>query len=144
MNEASRLPVKGSIAGAQGRFGSLFACALLVAVMLIGFAVIGGLAFARKGIVGVAASGVAALTCTITGIIALLLAVGLRGSRYAVYGLLVGMLLRFGVPLGVATVFEAAHGPLAAAGLFGYMVVFFLLALVTETALAVHLIRRAA
>ena len=49
--------------------------------------------------------------------------------------------VRFSFPLMVIAASALVQGPLARAGLFGYMVAFFLLALVAETLLLVGVIR---
>jgi hypothetical protein len=114
--------------------------ALAVAV-LIGLAVIGAVAKERQGADGLQAAGVAAFTCWFSATAALLLAGSLRHTGHSVSGILGGTLLRTMIPLAVAAVTQATGSPLAEAGLFGYLVLFFLLTLTIETLLLVWLLR---
>lgn len=113
----------------------------LTAVVLIALAVIGSVAKQRQGVIGLEAAGVAAFTCWVSATAALLLAASLRNTAHSVSGLLGGTLLRTMIPLAVAAVSQASASPLAQAGLFGYLVLFFLLTLSVETLLLVWLLR---
>ena len=114
--------------------------ALTVAV-LIALAAIGSVAQQRQGAVGLQAAGVAAFTCWFSATAALLLAGSLRNTAHSVSGILGGTLLRTMIPLAVAAASQASASPLAHAGLFGYLVLFFLLTLTVETLLLVWLLR---
>jgi hypothetical protein len=116
---------------------------LVLAIALAG-ALGGSIAHGRQGMMGSAAVAVAALTCGLSGVTALALAGILSGTRWGVHGILAAGLVRFLLPLLVVTASSAVQGPLSRAGLFGYMVIFFLIALVVETLLLVSLLRSAA
>lgn len=87
------------------------------------------------------AVGVAALTCWLSATAALVLAARLASTRWGVPGIMAAGFVRFSFPLMVVAASALVQGPLARAGLFGYMVAFFLLALVAETLLLVGVIR---
>jgi hypothetical protein len=53
---------------------------------------------------------------------------------------LLGMLFRMGLPLVTGVVLTRAGGPLADAGLFGMIMVFYLVGLVVETTLSVRVL----
>lgn len=117
------------------------ACLALSAAVIVALAAIGSVARERQGDLGLEAAFLAALTCWLSAMAALLLAGRLRNTAHAVSGILGGTLMRTMIPLGVATAFQASGNALAQAGLFGYLVVFFLLTLTIETLLLVWLLR---
>lgn len=117
------------------------ACGALALAMALSGALFGSIAHARHGTLGAAAVAVAALTCGMSAMAALLLAGALAGTRWGVHGIMVASLIRFSLPLAVVAASAAVQGPLARAGLYGYMVIFFLIALVIETLLLVGLIQ---
>ena len=49
------------------------------------------------------------------------------------------MIFRMGLPMGVGLLLNYGGGPLASAGVFGWIVVFYLLTLAVETLLSLHL-----
>lgn len=112
---------------------------LTLSVVLL-YAVVGSLGYGRSGEVGLMATGVAAAVCWAGSSLALLLTGWLRGSAAAVHGVLLGSICRMGLPLAVGVVLQAGGGQLAQAGVFGYIVVFYLATLVVETVLSVSLI----
>lgn len=95
----------------------------------------------RYGILSAAAVGVAALTCWLSATAALLLAGRLAGTRWCIQGVMAAGFVRFMLPLMVVAASALVQGPLSRAGLFGYMVMFFLLAMAIETFLLVGVIR---
>jgi hypothetical protein len=115
---------------------------LAVAIALAG-ALGGSIAYGRQGLVGSAAVAVAALTCGLSAMGALVLAGALAGTRWGVHGILAASLIRFSLPLAVVVASVTVQGPLARGGLAGYMVVYFLFALVVETLLLVGVLRSA-
>jgi hypothetical protein len=107
--------------------------ALLVAIAIVG---------SSRGAAGIAASAVAAGVCWI-GSMAALVVTGLSSrSNHAVQGHLLGMFFRLGLPLVAGIAIKNSGGTLAQAGTFGLIVVFYLIALVTETVLSLRLIKR--
>jgi hypothetical protein len=119
------------------------ACIVLVLAIALAGALGGSIAHGRQGLIGSAAVAVAALTCGLSGLAALALAGVLSGTRWGVHGILAAGFVRFFLPLAVVTASAAVQGPLSRAGLFGYMVIFFLIALVVETLLLVGVLQSA-
>lgn len=117
------------------------ACAILAAAMAPAGALAGWQAYARHSTAGLQSALLAAVTCWLSATLALMLAGLLAGTPQAISGILGGTLVRLAGPLLVTAGCAAARSPLSAAGLFGYMVVFFLYALLVETVLLVGLVR---
>lgn len=117
------------------------ACSILTAAMLPAGALAGWWAYAHHAMAGLQAVLLAAVTCWLSATVALVLAGLLAGTPQAISGILGGTLVRLAGPLLVVAGCAAARSPLAAAGLFGYMAVFFLYVLVIETLLLIGLVR---
>ena len=117
------------------------ACGVLGLALALAAALAGAVAHGRAGALGSAAVAVAALTCGLSAMAALILAGTLAGTRWGVHGIMAAGLIRFLLPLLVVASSAAVQGPLSRAGLFGYMVVFFLIALIVETLLLVGVLR---
>ena len=96
--------------------------------------------YTRGGAVGSAAVAAAALTCWVASVASLVLSTLWRQTPQAVTGILAGVLVRMTLPLGLAVLAQMTGGPLARAGLFGWIVCFFLFTLVVETLLLVWLL----
>lgn len=116
------------------------ACWLLAGATLIAAAPVGWHGYLRQQAAGLAAALAAAATCWVSATIALVISGWLAGSPNAVSGILGGTLIRLAGPLLVTAANGAAHTPIFQAGLFGYMVVFFLYTLAVETALLLGLL----
>lgn len=127
----------------ERRFGLRLpaACGVLALAIALAGALAGSIAYERDGGLGLAAATVAALTCGLSAMAALVVAGLLAGTRWGVHGILAASLLRFAAPLAVVVASVAINGPLSRGGLAGYMVVFFLLALIVETLLLVGVLR---
>ena len=122
----------------RGRHSLPRCCALLFFVIIGAFLPIGGWGYISYGMTGVIAALVAAGTCWMGGTLALIsTAIASRGSTAAMWALLFGMLFRMGLPLAVGLALNRAGGPLASAGVFGMVLVFYLLILVVETPLSI-------
>ncbi|HVA50973.1 MAG TPA: hypothetical protein VNH11_31830 [Pirellulales bacterium] len=125
------------------RSGLGLPAACIVLALCVGAA--GGLAsfvaHGRHGAVSAVAVGVAALTCWLSATAALLLAGRLAATRWCIQGIMAAGFVRFSLPLMVVAASALVQGPLSRAGLFGYMVVFFLLTMGVETLLLVGVIR---
>lgn len=117
------------------------ACAILAAAMAPAGALAGWLAYARHSAAGLQAALLAAVTCWLSATVALMLAGLLAGTPQAISGILGGTLVRLAGPLLITAGCAALGSPLSAAGLFGYMLVFFLYALAIETVLLIGLVR---
>lgn len=118
-----------------------FACLLLSLSLLIAFPVIAGYGYSTHGESGVIAAALAGSICWAGALFALLL-IGLfrTSQRHVVSATLLGMLFRMGLPLVAGVVLTHQGGPLAEAGLFGMILVFYLVGLVVETILSVRIL----
>jgi hypothetical protein len=96
----------------------------------------------RHGAIGVSAAAIAAGVCWVGAGGALLLTALLRDSRHAVSALLGGMVLRLALPLVTGLVLSSRGGELARAGVFGLIVLFYLLTLVVETLLSLQFVKK--
>lgn len=119
------------------------ACALLAAAIAPAGALAGWQAYTRHSTTGLQAALLAAVTCWLSATAALVLTGLLTGTPQATSGILGGTVVRLGGPLLVTAACAASRSPLSAAGLFGYMVVFFLYGLALETLLLIGLVRAA-
>jgi hypothetical protein len=114
----------------------LRSCVWLTLIVMTALLVVGGVVGATRGLDGILAAAVAAGLCWIGSTAALLIAVYYSRSNRAVQGHLLGMFLRLGIPLVAGIILQEQAGWLAQAGVFGQIVVFYLIALVAETLLS--------
>jgi hypothetical protein len=110
--------------------------AVLVGMVLAVYAAVAPVAGALSGTVGLAAAAVAAGLCLAGAGLALVACRLYRDSKRALQGVLIGMVLRMGVPLLSALAIQVQGGGLARAGLLVYLVVFYPVTLFVETALS--------
>ena len=101
----------------------------------------GFIAQRRSGPDGLRAVLLAAGICWFAASAALMVTGCLRNSPYATAGILVATGLRLGLPLASGLALQHHGGELAEAGVFGWIVVFYLLTLAIETTLCVMLDR---
>lgn len=112
---------------------------LLIAILLsVALAAVG---YWQHDAIGVAAGVIAAGVCYAAAAMALAIACFARGPNAALQSLVGGMLLRMGVPLGVGVYLMRNSADLAAAGLFGFIVVAYLTMLAVETVLSLRVLR---
>ena len=123
---------------------SAWSCVLLTTAMVSAFPVFAVFGYWRSGYSGIVASAVAGGVCGIAALMSLLLMCLLRGSPYLLHAFLLGMLFRMGLPLAVGVALSRSGSPLADAGIFGMMVVYYLLGLFVETLLSVRLVASSA
>jgi len=109
-------------------------------VVLLALPVVAWIAHVRFGVDGVLAALVAAGVCWSAATLALVSAGLLRGPNAALYSMLFGMFFRLGLPLFAGVLLTRQGGPLSRAGLFGWLVVFYLLTLVAETVLSLRVL----
>jgi hypothetical protein len=120
----------------------LRSCAWLTLTVLVALLIVGGVAGTMRGSDAALAAAVAAGVCWF-GSIAALVVTGYSGrSDHAVQGHLLGMFFRLGLPLACGLAFQKVGGTLADAGVFGLIVVFYLVTLVAETILSLRLIKQ--
>ncbi|HJT35367.1 MAG TPA: hypothetical protein VJ783_25300 [Pirellulales bacterium] len=117
------------------------ACVVLTAAMAPAGALAGWHAYARHSTLGLQAALLAAGTCWLSATAALVLTGLLAGTPQAISGILGGTLVRLAGPLLVTVGSAVSRSPLASAGLFGYLVVFFFYVLIIETSLLLGLVR---
>ena len=116
--------------------GLLFRAALLASAVFIAFAAIGSVAGCIGGSSAVMAAGLAAASCWAGATAALAMAKVLRHPCNALERLLIGMTARMGTPLAVGLACHVIGSPLVGAGLLYYLLIFYPLTLVVETALS--------
>jgi hypothetical protein len=100
------------------------------------------LAYWSAGAAGAQAASVAAGVCFAGTILALATTEMLSGPLRALYGVLLGMFARTGLPLVATLVIYFKVPALADAGLVVYLLVFYFLTLVVETVLAISCLRQ--
>lgn len=129
---------------AQNRFvGLAWACAVLTGLVLIAWIID---AIVTTHLAGRSAWGVSALAagiCWFGALLSLVLLHVLRMRGSALAGALVGMLIRMTIPLAIGAALVSQGGSLAQAGLFGQLVVFYLVTLAIETVISVVLMKAA-
>jgi hypothetical protein len=117
-------------------------CALLALAVAVAFPVVAAMAYQWYGAAGVFAAAVAAIVCWAAATLALVCTALLQGPQAALYAMLFGMLFRMGLPLGIGLVLSRTSPVLAGAGVFGFIVVFYLVTLVVETLLSLTFVKR--
>ncbi len=115
----------------------LFRGVLLGAVVLVAAAVILPLGWAISGNrTGLFAAAAAGGVCLLAALAALAVSEPLRRPQHTLALVLLGMLIRMGIPLGAALTVYFHGGPLANAGFLYYLVVFYPVTLTVETFLS--------
>ena len=120
--------------------GLFLRCAGLLAAVLICLPAIGYFLSSTHSL-GWQAALVAALVCWFGSTAALVLTAISRGPQGALISLLVGMLFRMGLPLLAGIWLTRSSPALAEAGVFGAILVFYLVTLVVETLLVLPLVQ---
>jgi hypothetical protein len=126
--------MKSWLTSLQGR-GLAAQEAVLAAAVLAVYAAVAPVAAAVSGVMGLASAAVAAGLCLAGAGLALAACHRFRDPKNSLQGVLIGMLLRMGVPLFSALVIQVQGGGLAKAGVLIYLVVFYPVTLFVETAL---------
>ena len=104
-------------------------------------ALVGWFAFSRHGTGGIMTAGVAAMICFLPAAAALYLIALTTGTPNALSGTLASMILRTALPFFVTIFMVQAFKPLADMGLFGMVLINYLVVIAVESALAVRLIQ---
>lgn len=110
-------------------------CAILLSTVVGVFAVATPVAYGRHGTLGLQAVAIAAVVCGVCSLAALVLATLWHGTPNGVAGALGGSLVGMFPPLAVGLALQHNNMPVAAAGAFGWIVVFYLTTLVVKTLL---------
>lgn len=125
----------------QSPLGLLACCARLVIAEVLWGVPVTCLAYVQFGMAGVLASLLALSICLVAGLMALAATAVFHGPNVAMWSLLFGLFFRMGLPLGCGLYFSRSQPVLAAAGIFGLIVVYYLFGLVVETLLSLRLAR---
>jgi hypothetical protein len=112
-------------------------CGLIAGALFVAWLAASVVAYAIIGIAGPLAAAVAAGLCLVGALVGLALANLFHGPSAVVYSLVVGMLARTLVPLAGGIVLARGVPWLAECGLIYYLLVFYIIALATETVLLV-------
>ena len=115
-------------------------CGLLTVVLLAAYPLFAWFGYSQHGADGLLAAAVAGIVCWFGGIAALVLTTSVRSPEGAVSGTLLGMLFRMGFPLAAGVMLDRSGGALAAAGVLGMILLYYLLTLVVETLLSLRLV----
>ncbi len=129
---------EGETRTGRGLASGLAVLTVALGVTLLG---VGWWSQAQQGRDGLQAAVVAAAICWLGSSLALILTAISRGPQAAVWTLLFGMLFRMGLPLAAGLMLQRAGGPLAEAGVFGKVLIFYLVALAVETPLSLRVLR---
>ena len=127
----------------RGSVGRLVGSCAVLALAILPFAA--GVAWyghGRFGMTGLIAAGIAAVTCWLSGSLALVATYLGQRLGAALNGVLIGMFFRMGLPLVVGFVLQKSNPPLAEAGVFTMILALYLVALVTETLLSLQFVPR--
>ena len=108
---------------------------LLFAVLLL-YAIVAPVAWYLGGRSGLSAAAAAAGVCSLGAFPALWVSRLLRDPKTVLYGWLLGMFLRMGIPMTFALIVTFGGGVLADSGVMYYLIVFFLGILGVETVLS--------
>ena len=129
----------------QAHAGRLNSCLRAVGWLFLAVALCvcgtGSYGYSTQGQDGLFAAIVAGLLCFVSAAAALLVTGMTAGSSSALAGSFVGIALRTAVPLLGAILLVQASTQLAEAGLFGKVLVSYLVVLAVETVLAVRLVQ---
>jgi hypothetical protein len=131
---------ESSETGLRGIGSVVVSVALVGAVLLLVALCAAPLALERHGIDGLIACFVAAALCWLSASSALLITVLTAHGPQVVSGLFLAIGIRMGAPLVAGVAATVADTRLAEAGLFGLIVVHYLVALAAETPVAVYLV----
>ena len=113
-------------------------------LLLLGFGLlipIGAYGFTTHGYVGLLAAVIAMLVCCLPAIAAIVVTAFTAATPNALSGTLFGMFLRTAIPFFVSILLVQAFKPLADAGLFGMVLISYLVVLAAETVLAVRVVQ---
>lgn len=120
-----------------GRLGFASRAALLAAVTAVVWAISALVGFKVTGHSGLLAATLAGIVCLVSSELALVAVALFRDPKMALHAVLIGMLIRMGLPLLVGGFLQLNNETLASAGLLYYVLIFYLATLLVETALVV-------
>lgn len=120
---------------------TVWSCLYLGMAVTVVFPAFAWFGYRHHDSIGVMSALVSAVICYVGAATALVLTGVFRGPQTAVQGLLLGMLVRMGLPLGAGIVLQSAGGPLAEAGVMGMIAVYYLFTLAVESVLSLRLVK---
>lgn len=122
---------------------SFTACVVWLTVSLLAVSCVAGpVAYGRHAAAGMWAVGVALGVCWATGAASLVIVRLARSRGQAMNGILLSILVRMAVPMVAGVALDQLGGPLAAAGVFGWIVVYYLVMLAVESLLSARLLKQ--
>jgi uncharacterized membrane protein len=110
--------------------------AVTTGTLLVAFGVLAGWAWSRSESNGVLAAAVVCGVCWVSGVIALSMPMIFRDPPSTAHGVLLGMLLRMGLPLLAGLHLTRSRSELLEVGVMGMFVGVYLLGLIVETGLS--------
>lgn len=110
---------------------------VMTGVLVVAFPAIGGWGYWAYGEAGLVTAGIAGLACWVGGAMGFAVSLPFRGLQ-AVNGVLAGMLVRMTVPMVVALGLLMSGSKLLSVDRLPLLVVYYLVALVVDTILAVR------
>lgn len=128
-------PVAKLFANLRARSLPVRALVLGLAVLVL-YALVAPVSIYCSGMGGLWAAAAAAAVCLAGATAALVASHLLRGPQYVWYGLLLGMFLRTGIPLGAGVAMVLSGGTLAEEGILIYLLVFYPVVLALEAGLS--------
>ncbi len=128
---------KSTLRDHLARLGILAQAGLVAGVVVVAWLPVAPVAYAISGSTGVIAAAVAAGVCLVGAEFALIATLPFAGTSAAMYSLTVGMLARTLIPLVSGVVLHLRVPLLAGAGMIFYLLVFYMIALATETVLMI-------
>ncbi len=123
---------------------SIRLCVLLGLLLLLSLPLFAYVGHSKHGADGAVAAVVAAAVCFIAGAVAIFVTGLLHSVGQGMNGLLLSMLIRTGVPLIAGLTLQMQGGPLAKAGVFGMILLNYLIMLMIETISAVSIVQSGA
>ena len=123
------------------RCGLVMRALLLTGALLLTLALVMPVAYNTTGSAGLVAATAALGICLAAGLTALITAEWLGRTQQVVQRVLLGMLLRMGIPLGTCTVFYLQRSKLAEEGIAYYILIFYAVMLLMETMMDVGRLR---
>ena len=122
---------------AELRNRSIAARGAFLGLVVLGlYGLVAPVAYYCGGQTGMLAAVAAAFLCLAGATVALVVSHALREPNHALYGMLLGMAARMGIPMGFGLLCHMQGGALAEAGLLYYLLVFYPVTLGVETALS--------
>jgi hypothetical protein len=120
-----------------GRLGFPSRAALLGVTAFVIWTVSAFVGYEFAGSSGLIAATLAGVVCLVASELALVVLELFRDPKLALHGVVVGMMIRMGLPLLVGLFLQLNNEALANAGLLYYVLIFYLATLLVETALVV-------